>query len=200
MSRADSVRAGRARGLDRVLAAAIATVALVTGGLVLAPAGASPSTAEAARYLDVAARPAVAADRLPVGFPVDLHGVDGLDPSSSRFLGTYAPGVRYWLVADRGGNLCLVVADEVREMTAAGCGAASDLGEGPISVAHELAGRGGLDAFLVADDFATANVPSPWTRVGENLVVVPAGAAKGSALKLSDGDREIVIAPLSVER
>jgi hypothetical protein len=151
-------------------------------------------------FRSVLARPAVAADRLPVGFPVDLHGADGLDPNSSRFLGTYAPGVRYWLVADRGGNLCLVVADEVREMTAAGCCAASDLGEGPISVAHELAGRGGLDAFLVADDFATASVPSPWTRVGDNLVVAPAGATKGAVLKLSNGDREIEIAPLAAAR
>lgn len=184
-------RATRVTRTDKAVAVGILVVGVAVAGFAALPASASGDTGATAEYLSAYAEGQTARDRLPAKFPVDFHGDGGLDASTSRFLGELEGGISYWSVVDKAGELCLVVDDRVRDMTAAGCGDVSDLEKGSIALAHELAKKGGLQAFLVADGFARSDLPEPWTWVGDNLVVVAQNDADGSTVEVSSGDRSI---------
>ena len=202
MTTTTETRATRARRADTILATAI----LLVGGSALgvAAASAEPSAAPAATAVAAAGEhlagyraAQVAADRIPKGFPAERHGAGGLDVSTSRLLAKLDGGVTYWSVADRAGNLCLVVDDPVREMTSAGCGDVADLEKGSIALSHTLAGRGGLQAFLVADGFEGVRLADGWSWAGGNLVVAAIDAEPTSAVTLTDGDRRVELTPFT---
>jgi hypothetical protein len=186
---------GVTRRIDAILAVAIVVAGISTVGLASASASVPGEAPDADRYLSAYRDAQTDRDRLPEKFPADLHGDGGLDASTSRFLGEPDAGVSYWSVADRSGNLCLVVVDIGRGMTGAGCGEVSQLERGQIAFSHFLAEKGGLQAFLVADGFARAEIPAPWRRAGANLIVVAHEDADAAALTLTGARGQTTLTP-----
>ncbi len=199
MKRSHSTPPPRARRRDLAVAGgALAVVVAITGGSVLwGGASAAFGRDAAISTAGVLGARQARADRLPPGFPADLHGTGGIDPASTRLLGVQS-GTRYWIALDRSSNVC-VLAQSVRsaDLTAASCSTAGDLETRGASLRVD-AGAWRLEAFLVPDSVDAASVSAPWSRVADNLVTYSGtGSATSIQLKRDAGSSG---APLTLTR
>jgi hypothetical protein len=171
----------RARGRDIAVAggALAVVVAILGGSLIWGAAGAAFGRDAAISTAQVLGGSQARADRLPPGFPAELHGTGGIDPSTTRLLGVQA-GTRYWIALDRSSNVCVVAQSlSSAELTAASCSSAGDLEARGASLRVE-AGTWRLEAFLVPDSVDASSLPAPWSRVADNLVTYAGTGALGS--------------------
>jgi hypothetical protein len=171
------------RTIDRALAAgvlaAVAAIVAITAIWGDAGSASARNATLAAAEASVLATPAAASDRLPSGFPADVHGTGGIVPASARSLGTQG-GTAYWIALDRASNVCLLAQSvKDRAVTSASCVSAAEFEKS--GSALRVDGRWSVEAFLVPDSVDTAVASGAWVAVTRNLIVYSATGATANA-------------------
>jgi hypothetical protein len=158
------------RTKDLIVATAVALVGIGVF-VVVNSSGAAFGHTNASAVISVLSTETGVNDRLPAGFPVELHGEGGLVSESARFLGAdHESG--YWVVLDSVSNVCLVTQSlKVVDATAAACANPNEVEVRALDL--KVSGPSWqVESFLVPDSVDVTGVSGAWKVLGPNLVVV----------------------------
>lgn len=116
---------------------------------------------------------------IPSDAVLAMHGVDGVDASSVRLLGT-GDGTEFWAAADNAGNICVITHLVEQDVYASACNTPEAAEKNGVSVGAfddpTRPGYRGITALLLPDSAATSpralsRSVTPWAALSPNLVV-----------------------------
>ena len=123
-----------------------------------------------------------------------MHGVDGINPSTIRFLGE-GDGTRFWAAADNSGNVCVLTMLTAQAVYASGCNTPEAVEKNGISIGafddSTKPGHRNITALLLPDsaqvkNTAPARSDSPWVTISPNLVAADTSRVKSRQTYLFD--------------
>ena len=108
-----------------------------------------------------------------------MDGVDGIDPSTVRFLGE-GGGSRFWVATDKAGNICVLTMLTAQGVYASGCNTPEAVEKNGLSIGAfddpAKPGHRDITALLLPDsaqlkNAAASRSDTPWATISPNLVV-----------------------------
>lgn len=117
-------------------------------------------------------------------------GVGGIEDSSLQSLGS-TDVYGFYLGVDSVNNLCLVAFDTKARASASSCVAPQQLEKAPdpLGVGLWTIETGGVEAYLLPDDYRIKELPTGWVQVSKNVIAVDADTANSepAVVALPDG-------------